>query len=71
MIKMKNYMFELLCQMTIEEAVEMSRELRELSEMSGSERDIYALLNPEADLITACDKDMIISSREDILMTLN
>ena len=64
-------MFGLLCQMEIEDAIEMSRELRELSEMSESERDIYALLNPDADLITSCDKDMIISSREDILMTLN
>ena len=37
-------MFDLVCQVDIEQAVEMLRELRELSEMSESEREI---LSPE------------------------
>jgi|TARA_R110000782_G_scaffold103163_1_gene190611 hypothetical protein len=68
---MESYMFDLLAQMDIDEVVEMSRELRELSEMSPSERGIYALINPDAEVFTVCDKEVITCSREEILMVLN
>ena len=64
-------MFDLLAQMDIDEVVEMSRELRELSEMSPSERDIYALINPDAEIFSVCDENVITCSREEILMILN
>ena len=68
---MESYMFDLLAQMDIDEVLEMSRELRELSEMSPSERDIYALLNPDAEVFAVCDLEVITCSREEILMVLN
>lgn len=68
---MESYMFKLLCQMKIEDAIEMSRELRELSEMSESELDLYTLLHPDAAIFSSCSKETIISSREEVLMILN
>ena len=55
----------------IEEATEMLRELRELSEMSQPEREIYALIDPDAQIFVECGTDSIIESREEILSVLN
>ena len=41
---MDKMMLELICQVDIEDSIEMLRELRELSEMSDSEREIYGLI---------------------------
>ena len=41
-------MFRLLCQIDEADTMEMLRELRELREMSQQEREIYALLEPDA-----------------------
>ena len=68
---MHNIMFKLLCQVGIEEATEMLRELRELSEMSPSEREIYCLLDDDAYLIADADTQSFIESREEILSVLN
>ena len=64
-------MFKLLCQIGIEDATEMLRELRELSEMSPSEREIYCLLSDDAYLIADADTQSFIESREEILSVLN
>jgi hypothetical protein len=64
-------MFKLLCQVGIEDATEMLRELRELSEMSPSEREIYCLLSDDAYLIADADTQSFIESREEILSVLN
>jgi len=40
---MDKLMFNLICEVDIDQTVEMLRELRELSEMSESEREIYGL----------------------------
>jgi hypothetical protein len=68
---MDQLMFKLLCQIGIEEATEMLRELRELEGMSPSEREIYALLYPDASIFVEADTATITSAREDILMFLN
>ena len=68
---MHSMMFNLLCQIDIEDATEMLRELRELSEMSPSEREIYCLLNDDAFLIAEAPTESFIESREEILSVLN
>ena len=68
---MDSLMFKLLCQVDIEEATEMLRQLRELSEMSPSEREIYCLLDDDAYLIADADTQSFIESREEILSVLN
>ena len=68
---MDSLMFRLLCQIDIEDATEMLRELRELSEMSPSEREIYCLLNDDAYLISEATTESFIESREEILSVLN
>ena len=68
---MHSMMFKLLCQIDIEDATEMLRELRELSEMSPSEREIYCLLNDDAYLIADADTESFVESREEILSFLN
>lgn len=68
---MDHLMFKLLCQIGIDEATEMLRELRELEEMSHSEREIYAMLYPDANIFVEADTATITSAREDILMVLN
>ena len=64
-------MFNLLCQIGIEDATEMLRELRELSEMSPSEREIYCLLAEDAYLIEGVDTQSLTESREEIWSVLN
>ena len=64
-------MFRLLCSVGIEESTEMLRELRELKEMSQQEREIYALLDPDAAVFATCGTDSIIESQEDIWKILN
>ena len=64
-------MFKLLCSIEIEDATEMLRELRELSEMSPSEREIYCLLNDDAYMISVADTESFIESQEEILSILN
>ena len=68
---MDNLMFALLCQLDIDQSIEMLRELRELSEMSPSEREIYCLLNDDAFLIADTPTESFIESREEILSILN
>ena len=68
---MDSLLFKLLCQIGIEDATEMLRELRELSEMSPSEREIYCLLNDDAFLIAETPTESFIESREEILSVLN
>lgn len=68
---MDNLMFRLLCSIEIEDATEMLRELRELSEMSPSEREIYCLLNDDAYMISEADTESFIESQEEILSILN
>ena len=68
---MDSMMFRLLCAMDIEQSVEMLRELRELKEMSQQEREIYALLDPDAAVFATCGTDSIVESQEDIWKILN
>jgi hypothetical protein len=68
---MDSLMFKLLCSIDIEDATEMLRELRELSEMSPSEREIYCLLNEDAFMIAEATPESFIESREEILSILN
>ena len=68
---MGNLMFALLCQLDIDQSIEMLGELRELSEMSPSEREIYCLLDDDAYLIADADTQSFIESREEILSVLN
>ena len=64
-------MFKLLCQIDAEDTIEMLRELRELKEMSQPEREIYALLDPDAAVFATCGTDSIVESQEDIWKILN
>ena len=64
-------MRKLVLSMNMDEIIEMLREIRELSEMSSSEREIYAMYNPDAEIISVCDSESLISSREEILMFMN
>ena len=64
-------MFKLLCQIDAEDTIEMLRELRELKEMSQPEREIYALLDPDAAVFVTCGTDSIVESQEDIWKILN
>ena len=68
---MHSLMFKLLCQVGIEDATEMLRELRELSEMSPSEREIYCLLNDDAFLIADAPTESFVESQEEIWSVLN
>ena len=67
---MDKMMFDLLCQVDLEDSVEMLRELRELSEMSASEREIYGVIEGDA-LIGAMPTEAFVTSREEILSFLN
>ena len=67
---MDKLMFDLVCQVDIEQAVEMLRELRELSEMSESEREIYGLIEGD-ELIGMMPMEAFVTSREEILSFLN
>lgn len=67
---MDKLMFDLVCQVDIEQATEMLRELRELSEMSQSEREIYALIEGDS-MISEMPVEGFIMSREEILSVLN
>ena len=64
-------MFRLLCQIGEADTMEMLRELRELREMSQQEREIYALLEPDAQVFASCGTESIIESQEDIWKVLN
>jgi len=64
-------MGKLVLSMDMDEIIEMLREIRELSEMSPSEREIYALYYPDAQLIAECDRESLIASKEDVLKILN
>ena len=68
---MEAVMFKLLCQCSEAEAIEMLRELREIKEMSQPEREIYALLDPDAAIFATCGTDSIVESQEDICKILN
>ena len=68
---MGNLMFALLCQLDIDQSIEMLGELRELSEMSPSEREIYCLLTEDAYLIEGVDTQSLTESREEIWSVLN
>jgi coproporphyrinogen III oxidase-like Fe-S oxidoreductase len=68
---MDKLMRDLIFSMDMEDIIEMLRELRELSEMSPSEREIYGLIHPDAQLIAECSKESLIASKEDVLMILN
>ena len=68
---MEAVMFKLLCQCSEAEAIEMLRELREIKEMSQPEREIYALLDPDAVIFATCGTDSIVESQEDIWKILN
>ena len=68
---MDKLMRDLIFSMDMEDIIEMLRELRELSEMSPSEREIYALYYPDAQIIAECDRESLISSKEDVLKVLN
>ena len=68
---MQNLMFTLLCQLDIDQSIEMLRELRELTEMSTSEREIYCLLAEDAYLIEGVDTESLIESQEEIWSVLN
>ena len=67
---MDKLMFDLVCQVDIEQAVEMLRELRELSEMSDSEREIYGLIEGD-EMIGMMPTEAFVTSREEILSVLN
>ncbi len=67
---MDSLMFDLLCQVNLDESVEMLRELRELSEMSPSEREIYGLIEGDA-MIGLMPTEAFITSKEEILSFLN
>ena len=68
---MYDLMGKLVLSMDMDEIIEMLREIRELSEMSPSEREIYALYYPNAQLIAECDRESLIASKEDVLKILN
>ena len=68
---MEALMFRLLCQCSEADTIEMLRELRELREMSQQEREIYALLEPDAQVFASCGTESIIESQEDIWKVLN
>ncbi len=68
---MYDLMGKLVLSMSMDEVIEMLREIRELSEMSPSEREIYALYYPDAQLIAECDRESLIASKEDVLKILN
>jgi len=68
---MQNLMLTLLCQLNIDQSIEMLRELRELTEMSTSEREIYCLLAEDAYLIEGVDTESLIESQEEIWSVLN
>lgn len=68
---MDQLMFRLLCQVEEADTIEMLRELRELREMSQQEREIYALIEPDAQIFASCGTDSIIESQEDIWKILN
>ena len=68
---MDTLMFRLLCQCDSADTIEMLRELRELKEMSQPEREIYALLDPDAAVFATCGTDSIVGSQEDIWKVLN
>lgn len=63
-------MYDLVCQVDLEQAVEMLRELRELSEMSPSEREIYGLIEGD-EMIGMMSTDAFVTSKEEILSILN
>lgn len=63
-------MFDLLCQVDIDDSIEMLRELRELSEMSDSEREIYGLIQGD-EFIGLMPRQSFVTSREEILSFLN
>lgn len=63
-------MFDLLCQVDIDDSIEMLRELRELSEMSDSEREIYGLIQGD-EFIGLMPRESFVTSREEILSFLN
>jgi len=67
---MDKMMLELICQVDIEDSIEMLRELRELSEMSDSEREIYGLIEGD-ELIGMMPTEAFVTSREEILSFLN
>lgn len=67
---MDKLMFDLVCQVDIEQATEMLRELRELSEMSESEREIYGLIEGD-EMIGIMPTEAFVISREEILSVLN
>ena len=68
---MYDLMGKLVLSMDMDEIIEMLREIRELSEMSPSEREIYALYYQDAQLIAECDRESLIASKEDVLKILN
>ena len=67
---MDKMMLELICQVDIEDSIEMLRELRELSEMSDSEREIYGLIEGD-ELIGMMPMEAFVTSREEFLSFLN
>ena len=67
---MDKLMFDLLCQVDINDSIEMLRELRELSEMSDSEREIYGLIQGD-EFIGLMPRQSFVTSREEILSFLN
>ena len=67
---MDKLMYNLVCQVDLEQVVEMLRELRELSEMSESEREIYGLLEGD-ELISLMPTEAFVQSKEEILSVLN
>ena len=67
---MDKLMYNLVCQVDIEQAVEMLRELRELSEMSEGEREIYGLIEGD-ELIGLMPMEAFVQSKEEILSVLN
>lgn len=67
---MDKLMFDLVCEIDIDQTVEMLRELRELSEMSESEREIYGLIEGD-ELIGLMPTEAFTISREEILSVLN
>jgi hypothetical protein len=67
---MDSLMYDLVCQVDLEQAVEMLRELRELSEMSESEREIYGLIEGD-DMIGLMPTEAFVQSKEEILSVLN
>lgn len=67
---MDKLMFDLVCEIDIDQTVEMLRELRELSEMSESEREIYGLIEGD-ELIGLMPTEAFTTSREEILSVLN